>query len=183
MFWSIVFLLLLFLTFLVAKALLADSINAKKRIKTLDNFQPIFADFINKLSDESILIIEHRKTKHFVQFMHFRIGRTEQYLHTSYPKTTWSEPFYSMIEETLKNKFEDVQIHKADGNEISQFVDANFIADVDKAVELTKELFSIMGISSNDTFNMIIKGELSSAYIAEVFKNYEEARSLMQKKN
>ncbi len=146
----------------------------RHRVKNLDEFERFLEGLIVQGSEGSILIVEDKKTKKFVQFV--KLGKSKKAkLHFGFPDAPWSKRYFQRVEDAFKKRNIQYTINPTGEDVVTRFLDVD-IFEINKGVEIAKIAFHAMDIPASGHFQAYYAGDLDEDYIKEVKKEFHRAR-------
>jgi len=134
----------------------------RHHIKNLDELKLFFEGLIAQCTVGSILIVEDKKTKRFIQFA----KRAKVILHFGFPDAPWSRKYFKRVEDAFKKNNIQYTINQTGEDVVTKFLDIEFV-EIDKGVEIAKIAFHAMDIPSSGHFRAYYEGDLSKETIKE----------------
>lgn len=131
---------------------------AKYHIQGLENLDKFFNDLVKYFCDGSVLLIKHKKTGKFIQFVKSINKDNKVNLHFGFPEAPWSQAYFTSIVESCKSEGYNIEFSLGERNSsVKKFLIINWLK-VPSAMKLSILLFNKMGISINDKFVVHIDG-------------------------
>ena len=138
----------------------------RQRINNLNELERFLKNLIGEFTDGSVLIVEDRKTKRFIQFA----KKAKVILHFGFPDAPWSRKYFTRVEDAFKKKNIQFTINPTGEEIVTKFLDIE-ISKIDKGVELAKTAFSAMDIPASGHFRAYYKGELTENALRGIKRN------------
>lgn len=146
----------------------------RHRIKSLDELGRFLEGLIVQGTEGTILMVEDKKTKKFVQFV--KLGkRNKAKLHFGFPDAPWSRNYFQRVEDSFKKRNIQYTINPTSEDVVTKFLDID-IVEIDKGVEIAKLAFNAMDIPPSGHFQAYYKGDLNEDYVKELKKEFHRAR-------
>ena len=125
---------------------------------------------VNQLGDGGIIIIRHRGTKRFVQFVQYAKKNGIQ-LNFGYPMASWSEAYFDEMRIKLDEAGFSPVVVETGNREVPKFIEVNWDSveesNFAQAAEVAMLVFDVMGIGADDVFEVNYSGSRD--------KNYEDS--------
>ncbi len=143
----------------------------RQRINNLDELKRFLKNLIGEFIEGSVLIVEDRKTKRFIQFA----KRAKVILHFGFPDAPWSRNYFKRVEDVFKKNNIQYTINTTGENVVTRFLDIEIIK-IDEGVEIAKKAFSAMDIPKNGNFRAYYKGELTENALKGIKRSSKERK-------
>lgn len=117
---------------------------------TTSNFSNVsndkLRDYIEALfyrgADNAFLIIKKKHKKEFVQLSKDIVKKGVVDILFSYPKATWSEPYYENVKKILTEYDIDFSLSEVTDQSPLEFIEANFHDNLDTLTEIIESIFN-----------------------------------------
>ena len=132
-----------------------------------NELNPFFNSLLEIYSNNSILLIEHKPSKKFLQFRKI-IRNKHDYMILDFPDAKWSESYVdNLITEFNKNNIEFSFLDINEGN-LKRMIQTKEMEDSKDALLITKITLRVLEIDENDSFVVQLKGMPKEKYLIGV---------------
>jgi hypothetical protein len=150
----------------------------KYKISDLNDVEKYLTTLVEECKDYSLLFIEHKNTKYFIQFAKYVMKNNNINLHFGFPDAPWSRGFFSIIQDLFKKENIEYCIVDTSAEKVPKFLEVNFIENNKTAIKIAKLTFKAMGLSAQDNYVLYFKAELDEKAIREnLKKKIEKAKA------
>jgi hypothetical protein len=121
---------------------------------------PKFIDGFDQTTPGTILIVTHKKTKKFIQMIKDCDESSGEYFVFSFPYAVWSRDYFEKLLISLSDNNISYDIVKTNDENVTKFVDVNFIKDKNKLYEIARIAIDSIDLKEEDVYTVHYKGWL-----------------------
>lgn len=150
---------ILFLTITLLRWVLLQPV--KHKINNLDLLERHLKELKKFFKYGSILVVEHKKTKRFIQFAKHEVKNGNVNICFGYPDALWTQKFYAKVKLICQDAgfhpTERLEQPEKKTNRVKKFLIVEWL-NIEQALKLSKSVFKVMELNPHDFYVVYIDG-------------------------
>lgn len=137
----------------------------RHNLQGLDELVRFIEGLVTQAKDGTILIVKHKKTKRFIQFVKESNHGKSMRIHYGFPDASWSRPFFPKIIANFNKERIPYQIIKTNDDSVRRFITVDHIENIEVIIRIAKLSFEAMNLLPSDQYYAYYEGELDLALL------------------